>query len=443
MMIALFSFRWLIIGTLIVNGLCDDLGSEENLNALDYSYRLPRNKRGGSDYFQQQKIDSPDDGDAVVNYTPKKSTKTYPSPSYSNQYRPKYYASVSDHKNVRSKPPSTTPPSSYYAYNRNNNGGENESKESPGPSTLYSYAPRRANSPLYGGIWGPQTDEEALKFDSHLTRSMIAEVIKSNRERQMKAKKTIPAAIRSNRDIKVFEVPSSEETIEPITIEVGASPSSKLNIKFTSVSSPLDVEQNHISLPGSVRETSSEDEPYRLVHTVTRPIYQEVHEVIKPFRKVRQEIQPVQEDIQTIVAKKDKIFDKEMQFVESGEEDSDEDSDNEHNQSTGNVFSTDTSNEISQGFYETTSPKSIEKLSTRSYQSDISHGYGKKSMNSNYLSNQSKVYYSPNENDQMKSKKLHQSNDNNGAYRSIVPMNNVPIVQTRTTYARRAAKSAR
>ena len=34
-----------------------------------------------------------------------------------------------------------------------------------------------------------------------------------------------------------------------------------------------------------------------------KPIIQEVHEVITPFRKITQEIQPVQEEIQTIVAR--------------------------------------------------------------------------------------------------------------------------------------------
>ncbi len=55
--------------------------------------------------------------------------------------------------------------------------------------------------------------------------------------------------------------------------------------------------------PGEVQQTSSEDEPHRLIHEVTKPIIQEVREVITPFRRVIQEIKPVQEEIQTIVAR--------------------------------------------------------------------------------------------------------------------------------------------
>jgi len=36
-------------------------------------------------------------------------------------------------------------------------------------------------------------------------------------------------------------------------------------------------------------------------HTVTKPIFQEVREVITPYRKITQEVQPVQEEIRTIV----------------------------------------------------------------------------------------------------------------------------------------------
>ena len=50
----------------------------------------------------------------------------------------------------------------------------------------------------------------------------------------------------------------------------------------------------------NLQETSSEDEPHRLVHTVTKPIIQEVHEVISPFRKVIQEIRPLQEEVSSM-----------------------------------------------------------------------------------------------------------------------------------------------
>ncbi|OTF82081.1 hypothetical protein BLA29_014808, partial [Euroglyphus maynei] len=51
-------------------------------------------------------------------------------------------------------------------------------------------------------------------------------------------------------------------------------------------------------------ESHSQDEPHVLKHTVKKPVYQEVHEVILPRRQITQEIKPVLEDIQTLVARK-------------------------------------------------------------------------------------------------------------------------------------------
>ncbi|OTF73867.1 hypothetical protein BLA29_015159, partial [Euroglyphus maynei] len=45
------------------------------------------------------------------------------------------------------------------------------------------------------------------------------------------------------------------------------------------------------------------DEPQRLIHRVTKPIIQEVYELIQPMRKIQQEIMPVQEEVLTIVAR--------------------------------------------------------------------------------------------------------------------------------------------
>ncbi|OTF73748.1 DFP2-like protein, partial [Euroglyphus maynei] len=57
-------------------------------------------------------------------------------------------------------------------------------------------------------------------------------------------------------------------------------------------------------LAGEAQHTTSEgNEPHRLVHEVTKPVIQEVREIITPYRRVIQEIKPVQEEIQTIIAK--------------------------------------------------------------------------------------------------------------------------------------------
>lgn len=111
----------------------------------------------------------------------------------------------------------------------------------------------------------------------------------------------IPAAIHTVHNIEFRDVPSTG-SFNPATIEVGAQ-SIPLMILFRSSSSTLNIQQAHDGAQGSTQESSSEDEPHRLVHSVTKPIIQEVHEVITPFRKITQEIQPVQEEIQTIVAR--------------------------------------------------------------------------------------------------------------------------------------------
>ena len=65
----------------------------------------------------------------------------------------------------------------------------------------------------------------------------------------------------------------------------------------------MNVLQRHQGSVGDTQESSSEDEPHRLLHTVTKPIIQEIHEVISPYRKILQEVHPVQEEIKTVVAK--------------------------------------------------------------------------------------------------------------------------------------------
>ncbi|KAF7489881.1 hypothetical protein SSS_09112 [Sarcoptes scabiei] len=114
----------------------------------------------------------------------------------------------------------------------------------------------------------------------------------------------IPASIQSKHHIEYIDVPSSGE-IKPTTIEVGAN-SIPLKIIFRSASSLLNIQQAHAGSEGSVQESKSEDEPHRLVHSVTKPIMQEIYEMITPYRKITQEIKPVQEEILTIVSRGNK-----------------------------------------------------------------------------------------------------------------------------------------
>jgi len=113
----------------------------------------------------------------------------------------------------------------------------------------------------------------------------------------------IPAAVQTRYSVDVRHVATQSEPIQPQTVLVDAG-ILPLTILFRSASSNINVLQQHVgSEAGEVQQTSSEDEPHRLVHEVTKPIIQEVREVITPYRRVVQEIKPVVEDIQTIVAR--------------------------------------------------------------------------------------------------------------------------------------------
>lgn len=114
----------------------------------------------------------------------------------------------------------------------------------------------------------------------------------------------ISAAVQTKHtfETRTVEVPF-EGDVEPqiIEIEGGNLP---LELHFKSASGRIRVKQSHeLSGSGQVEHSEAEEEPMRLVHHVRKPIIQEVREIITPFRKVIQEIQPVQEEIHTIVSK--------------------------------------------------------------------------------------------------------------------------------------------
>ena len=96
----------------------------------------------------------------------------------------------------------------------------------------------------------------------------------------------VPAAIQTRHQIEFRDVQSSG-SVEPTTVEVGAN-SVPLQILFRSASSNLNVQQAHDGAQGSTQESQSEDEPHILKHSVTKPIIQEVREIITPSRKIVQ-----------------------------------------------------------------------------------------------------------------------------------------------------------
>lgn len=76
-----------------------------------------------------------------------------------------------------------------------------------------------------------------------------------------------------------------------------------LTLRFNSQTSPINSVINHIGTPGRVRKSSSVDEPDVLMHVVTKPVLQRLKEVIRPYREIIRSVQPVRENIQTVMAK--------------------------------------------------------------------------------------------------------------------------------------------
>ncbi|XP_075680212.1 uncharacterized protein LOC113796580 [Dermatophagoides pteronyssinus] len=113
---------------------------------------------------------------------------------------------------------------------------------------------------------------------------------------------SIPLAVRSYHNIRTYDVPSYGYS-KPVYVDVDSS-AIPIYMNFRSKSSYLKLNQQHEGQKGSYQESYSQDEPHYLKHTVKKPVYQEVNEVITPYRKIRQEIRPVQEEIETMVARK-------------------------------------------------------------------------------------------------------------------------------------------
>lgn len=111
----------------------------------------------------------------------------------------------------------------------------------------------------------------------------------------------MPLSIQSYHNVKYYSVPSSGYA-KPVSIEIGAS-HIPVNFLFRSASSNLNVQQYHQGAKGSNQESQSEDEAHYLKHTVKKPVYQEVREIVSPYRKITQEVLPVNEEILTSIAK--------------------------------------------------------------------------------------------------------------------------------------------
>jgi hypothetical protein len=116
----------------------------------------------------------------------------------------------------------------------------------------------------------------------------------------------VEAAVHSRRTVELRNVAVQQQTYQPQIIEVN-SDNLPVQINFRSHSSPVNVQQTHTPLSGSVEHASFQDQPHRLVNEVTKPIIQEVREIIQPYRRVVQEIRPVIEEIHTVVHKGERV----------------------------------------------------------------------------------------------------------------------------------------
>lgn len=76
-----------------------------------------------------------------------------------------------------------------------------------------------------------------------------------------------------------------------------------LTLRFNSHSSHINAIQKHFSQPGQVQKQNSIDEPDLLIQNIKKPVIQEVREVIAPYRHRTQEVRPVRERIETLIAK--------------------------------------------------------------------------------------------------------------------------------------------
>ena len=113
--------------------------------------------------------------------------------------------------------------------------------------------------------------------------------------------RTIELQVKSKHEIQVIPTRSHEEDHSThVDVPGGVLP---VYMSFKTQSSPLYVKQEHRSTKGSYQKSHSKDEPHRLVHQDVKPLVQELKEVITPYRKVVQVVEPVREDKRTKVHK--------------------------------------------------------------------------------------------------------------------------------------------
>lgn len=112
----------------------------------------------------------------------------------------------------------------------------------------------------------------------------------------------IDVAIHSKHSVQVIPVTGTKMAGKTPIIDIN-SDALPLTLRFNSHSSRINAIQKHIGHSGQVYKQNAIDEPDLLIQNVQKPVIQEVREIISPFRNIFQEIRPVQEQIQTIIAR--------------------------------------------------------------------------------------------------------------------------------------------
>lgn len=114
---------------------------------------------------------------------------------------------------------------------------------------------------------------------------------------------SIAAAVNTKHTFKTVMAPSSNNGGQSIpTVEINSN-SLPLTLRFNSKSSSINSVQRHMTGKGRTAKSNVVDEPDILYQTVKKPIIQEIREIIQPYRKRTQEIRPVEEQIQTVIAR--------------------------------------------------------------------------------------------------------------------------------------------
>lgn len=111
----------------------------------------------------------------------------------------------------------------------------------------------------------------------------------------------VDAAVKSYHSVNTYPVPSLRNLKNPVLdIDSGPLP---ITLRFNTHSSDINAMQKHFGSPGQVQKAAAIDEPDVLIQAIKKPVINEIREVISPYRHRTQEVRPVQEKIESIIAK--------------------------------------------------------------------------------------------------------------------------------------------